>query len=98
MYFSDAGPKSGPFLRQDVKGKVIGVMGSPYRGAAVGRALPCGWDHRGAQFWKLVIHGDMLPGRFVVIDREFRPEGGHVTPTAGTRTPRTQIRGDAGKG
>ena len=72
MYFSDAGPKSGPFLRQDVKGKVIGVMGSPYRGPAVGKALPCGWDHRGVQLWKLIISGNILPGRFVAIDREFR--------------------------
>jgi hypothetical protein len=96
MYFSELGPRSGLLLRKHVRGRVIDVRSSGRD--RIGTALPCGWDGEGAQFWKLVIHGDMLPGRFVVIDREFRPEGGHVTPTAGTRTPRTQIRGDAGKG
>ena len=72
MYFSELGPRSGPLLRKHVRGRVIDVRSSGRD--RIGTALPCGWDDEGAQFWKLVIHGDRLPGRFVVIDREFRPE------------------------
>jgi len=74
MYFSELGPRSGPFLRRDVKGRVIGVMGSPVPGAALGTARPCGWDVEGAQLWKLTVNGAELPGRWIVINREFRPE------------------------
>ena len=72
MYFSDVGPQSGLFLRRHARGRVIDVMSS--NRDRIGTAQPCGWDEEGAQFWKLVISGDILPGRFVVIDREFRPE------------------------
>jgi hypothetical protein len=75
MYFSDVGPQSGPFRRRDVKGKIIGVMSSPVRGATVGTARPCGWDKEAAQLWKLTVHGAELPGLFVVVDRQFRPAG-----------------------
>jgi hypothetical protein len=73
MYFSDVGPQSGPLLRRDVNGRIIGVMGSQVRGTPVGTARPCGWDKEAAQLWKLKVHGAELPGRWIVIDREFRP-------------------------
>jgi hypothetical protein len=80
MYFSDDGPRSGPFLRRDVKGRIVGVMESKVRGAVIGTARPCGWDKEAAQLWKLTVHGAEVPGRWVVVDREFRPaqEQGHA--------------------
>ena len=38
MYFSDVGPWSGPFLRRDVKGRVIGVIGSLVQRTPIGEA------------------------------------------------------------
>jgi hypothetical protein len=73
MYFSEIGPRSGPLLRREVNGRIIGVMGSRVRGASVRTARPCGWDKEAAQLWKLTVHGAELPGRWVVVDREFRP-------------------------
>jgi hypothetical protein len=73
MYFSDVGPRSGPFLRRDVKGRIVWVMESPVRGAVIGTARPCGWDKEAAQLWKLTVRGADLPGRWIVVNREFRP-------------------------
>jgi hypothetical protein len=73
MFFSEVGPQFGPFLRRNVNGKVISVIGSPAPGTSIGRARPCGWDAEGAQLWKLTVHGEELPGRWIVLDREFRP-------------------------
>ena len=74
MYFSDVGPRTGPFLRRTVNGKVISVIGSRAPGTSIGRARPCGWDVEVAQLWKLTVNGAELPGRWIVINREFRPE------------------------
>ena len=30
----------------------------------------------GVKRWRLIVHGDEVPGFFVVIDREFRPAQG----------------------
>ena len=73
MYFSDVGPRSGPFLRRDVKGRIVDVRESPVRGEAIGTARPCGWDKEAAQLWKLTVRGADLPGRWIVVNREFRP-------------------------
>jgi hypothetical protein len=73
MYFSQAGPRFGPFLRQDVEGRVIDVTGSPVRGTSIGTAQPCGWAAEAAQLWKLTVRGAELPGRWVLINRAFRP-------------------------
>ena len=74
MYFSVVGPHFGPFLRRDVKGREVGVVESLAPGGAIGTARPCGWDVEGAQLWKLTVNGAELPGRWIVINREFRPE------------------------
>jgi hypothetical protein len=73
MYFSDVGPRSGPFLRRDVQGRVIGVIGSLAQRTPIGDARPCGWDEEGAQLWKVNVGGVELPGQYKVVNREFRP-------------------------
>lgn len=39
----------------------------------IGMALGAGRTDDGLKLWKLIIDGAELPGRFVIIDREFRP-------------------------
>ena len=42
----------------------------------IGMALPVGWDNSGAAVWRIILRqGGELPGRWVVIDREFRSAG-----------------------
>jgi hypothetical protein len=72
-YHTDAGPVCGPFLHREVVG-AIGVHESPAGSATpIGRALCLGWDDAGVAVWELVVEGADLAGRWVVIDREFRP-------------------------
>jgi hypothetical protein len=49
MYSSNSGPRFGPFLRRDAKGRVIGVIGSLVQRTPIGEARPCGWDEEGTQ-------------------------------------------------
>jgi hypothetical protein len=35
--------------------------------------LPLGWDERGVAVWRMTVHGAEVPGRWIVVDREFRP-------------------------
>jgi hypothetical protein len=38
-------------------------------------ALRVGRDDAGRALWALTVDGDDLPGRWVVVDREFQPAG-----------------------
>jgi hypothetical protein len=42
-------------------------------GAAGGSSSTSGSDTAGRALWALTIDGDDLPGRWIVIDREFHP-------------------------
>jgi hypothetical protein len=39
-------------------------------------ALEAGWDRAGRSLWRLFVRGAEVPGRWVVIDRRFRPARG----------------------
>ena len=80
-YFTDAGPVRGPLRHRDVPG-AIGVfeaLDDPALPAPddparpIGLALPVGWNAAGVALWELNVRGADLAGRWVVIDREFRP-------------------------
>jgi hypothetical protein len=32
-----------------------------------------GWDPAGLPVWRLTVEGDDVPGRWIIVDREFRP-------------------------
>lgn len=71
-YFTNIGPKPGPILhrhRQDA----IGVLESRENNSPIGMALGTGWDREGRSLYRLIVHGAEVPGRWVVVDREFRP-------------------------
>jgi hypothetical protein len=71
-YFTNVGPDRGPLLHGTVPG-AIGVIEDLDKSMPIGMALRVGRDDAGRALWTLSIDGDDLPGRWVVVDREFRP-------------------------
>jgi hypothetical protein len=51
----------------------IEVLDSPDHPMPIGTAYEAGWTEDGLPVWRLAIEGDDLPGRWVIVDREFRP-------------------------
>jgi hypothetical protein len=72
-YYADAGPWSGP-IRWSDGFHAIGVLESRDADIPVGRALGCGWGPGGVALWRLIVHGVAVPGRWVVVSREYWPE------------------------
>jgi hypothetical protein len=54
----------------------IGVLDSPDRPMPIGMANCTGWDPAGLAVWRLTVDGDDVPGRWVIVDCEFRPVEG----------------------
>jgi hypothetical protein len=71
-YFTNAGPDRGPLLYGIVP-DAIGVVEAIDKPMSVGLALCVGRDAAGCALWELVVHDDVVLGRWVVIDREFHP-------------------------
>ena len=71
-YFTNVGPVRGP-LRYGATPDAIGVLASLDQPMPLGMALCIGVDAAGCALWTLTIDGDDLPGRWIVIDREFHP-------------------------
>jgi hypothetical protein len=84
MYFTPSSPKFGPILgpdslgpidvRADPDGRAIGKA-SPVGSTKGGVALEAGWDKAGRSLWRLIVHGADVPGRWIVVAREFWPAG-----------------------
>jgi hypothetical protein len=72
-YFADVGPRSGPILWRDGF-HVLGVLEARDADIPVGRALGCGFGWDGVALWRLHVRGVEVPGRWVVVAREFIPE------------------------
>ena len=51
----------------------IGVLEALDKSMPIGMALCVGRDDVGRALWTLSIDGEDLPGRWVVVDREFQP-------------------------
>jgi len=71
-YFANAGPDRGPLLYCAAP-DAIGVLGALDQPMPIGTAMCVGRDAAGCALWELVIHDEIVPGRWIVIDREFRP-------------------------
>jgi hypothetical protein len=71
-YFTNASPERGPLLYGSVPG-AIGVLEALDKSMPVGMALRVGADAAGRALWALTVDGEDLPGRWVVVDREFHP-------------------------
>ena len=77
-YHTNVGPLSGP-LRNKHGYIAIGVFQARETHSPIGMALADGQGEDGLILWRLTINEAELPGRWVVVDREFRPaqEEGH---------------------
>jgi hypothetical protein len=54
----------------------IGVLEAPDKPMPIGMASPVGRTEGGLAVWRLVIRGADVPGRWILVDREFRPVEG----------------------
>jgi hypothetical protein len=68
-YYTNIGPRSGPILGRHR----LGVLQAPGDRAPIGMALAIGRDDNDLEVWELTVGGVDLPGRWVVVDREFHP-------------------------
>jgi hypothetical protein len=71
-YFTGDGPSHGP-LFDGIWPKAIGVLEAPDKPIPIGLAVRVGRDAAGYVLWTLVVHDDVMPGRWIVVDREFHP-------------------------
>jgi hypothetical protein len=72
-YYTDAGPEAGPILWHDDH-TVIGVLESPDDPGPIGMAAAVARAEDGVALWKLAVRGAVVPGRWIVVGREFWPE------------------------
>jgi hypothetical protein len=70
--FANAGPDRGPLYYGILPG-AIGVLEALNQSMPVGMATCAGRDAAGLAVWTLNVHDEDVPGRWVVIDREFVP-------------------------
>ena len=71
-YFTNVGPARGPILYGSVPG-AISVIEALDQPMPIGMALCIGVDAWSRALWTLTVDGEDLPGRWVVVDREFQP-------------------------
>ena len=64
----------GPLKYRDVPGS-MGVLESPDNFMPIRQASCKTWDENGLAVWTLTIGGQPIPGRWVIVDREFKPMG-----------------------
>jgi hypothetical protein len=71
-YYTNVGPNSGPLLAR-AGYYAIGVLPASQAKTLIGTAVVIGKDQDGRALWRLTVEDVDLPGRFVAIDRAFRP-------------------------
>jgi hypothetical protein len=71
-YYTNVGPDRGPVLKDTVPG-AIDVLEALDKPVPIGMALCTGRDTTGIAVWRLVVHDAAVAGRWIVVDREFRP-------------------------
>ena len=71
-YHANVGPKTGPVKYRSVPGS-IGVLESPTNHMPIGEASCRGWDESGLAVWTLRIGGQPIEGRWIIVDRQFKP-------------------------
>jgi hypothetical protein len=73
VHFPNTGPESGPILWRDGH-RPIDVLEHRGDGTPIGTANPVGRTEGGIAIWEIVIRGEGVPGRWIVLGREFRPK------------------------
>jgi hypothetical protein len=70
-YYAGLGPGRGTLIYNPAL-LAIRVTETPLARRAIGAALCVGWSDCGAAVWKLTVQEAAVPGRWIVVDREFR--------------------------
>ena len=73
-YFTASGPKTAPYLWRDAWGTSVLVLESRLNRVPIGLATPDGVGQGGAATWRLIVRGEDLGGRWIVVAGEFWPE------------------------
>jgi hypothetical protein len=63
---------AGPIRREQVPGS-IGVLEAPDKPMPIGEASCVSLTTNGLALWRLVVHGQEVAGRWVIVDRQFIP-------------------------
>jgi hypothetical protein len=71
-YFTSFGPQSGALLDSAAYG-AISVLEDRYKRTPIGVATCVGVDVKGQALWTLNVRDADVPGRWLVVDRQFRP-------------------------
>jgi hypothetical protein len=71
-FFTNVGPRSGPILWRD-DCTAVDVLRNPDDLAPIGTARPAGRTESGITIWEIIIGHAELPGRWIVLGREFLP-------------------------
>lgn len=71
-YFANIGPRSGPILGRHCL-IAMGVLEAPDARSPIGMAMAIGRGDDEVEVWELAVRSVEVPGRWVVVDREFRP-------------------------
>jgi hypothetical protein len=76
-YLTNAGPRFGPILCREGY-EAIDVLVAPDDYRPIGTAKPLGCTEGGILIWGITIRGEAVPGRWLVLGREFlaAPEDG----------------------
>jgi hypothetical protein len=71
MYFAHI-TQNGPVKYGQVPGS-IGVLEAHDKPMPIGEAMCIAWDENGFAVWILRISGQPIAGRWIIIDRQFKP-------------------------
>ena len=71
-YLADVGPAEGPALYREVPAS-IGILKARDDREPIGTGMCIGWNDQGIALWRLIIQEAVIPGRWLILDREFRP-------------------------
>jgi hypothetical protein len=71
-YYTNVGPVQGPALDRRIP-PTIDVLKAPDDAQPIGTALCVGVGDHGIALWRLIVDGAVVPKRWVVVDRQFRP-------------------------
>jgi hypothetical protein len=72
-YWTESGPERGPLFWHP-ENHAIGVLGSRADLRPIGRALQVGRTDGGIAIWSIEVEGREVPGRWIVVGREFLPK------------------------
>jgi hypothetical protein len=72
MYFTSFGPQSGALLYSAALG-AIAVLEARWKPKPIGVATCVGVNVKGQALWTLNVRDTDVPGRWIVVDRRFRP-------------------------